>query len=129
MEQPKRAEIILVGMLLLSFVLSLGIVWLMTGYLQDHPDSTLKSIVMNFGSLKGKRISPLSDEQKFERGIIFLPFSVLALISFVIYIKFLKGDIVMPKREGVESNPSSSERILFAAILIIVVLVLSLFRK
>lgn len=89
LSQSRRADLIMLLMLVISGVVSLGFSVGVVDYLEQHPASFLGHIIAAPGSIRGYP----SHKGALWRGFFFLPFSTLGGISFLIYLKYLKGKL------------------------------------
>ena len=98
MSQSRRADLLLLLMLFLSGLVSFGFFIFILDYAGQHPGSFLERIVWLAGNMGGEDsiIGQESYKRILRTGSFFLPLLILGGFSFLIYFKFLKGQISNP---------------------------------
>ena len=96
-KKQRRADLLLVLMLACSGALSFGIDYLIALY----PTASTNNLLMRAGKFVDgiARIfgtgnaTQRTSQEKYEMALFFIPFSILAIISFIVYFRLLKGKI------------------------------------
>lgn len=94
LSQSRRTDLMLVLLLIISFLISLYLSLMILDYLHHYPHACLKYVVEFIGRQRRGSWHARSHEDILEQGAFFLPFFIFGSISFLIYFKYLKGQII-----------------------------------